>query len=234
MTRGERAASLPSLAGTFGAFTVDRARLALGIKPRHSLSAEELWPTAPDSKLGAEAEAEAEALQSRPMLHHGYRTWVFGTALAKIDGVVLDPELFYAGALVHDVGLEHVQPNRCFTYRSAEAAHAAAVRAGLEESRAVDMMDGITMHISPNLDPEESVLGFYLQAGAMADLAGLRAWELPRDLRARASHGYPRERVHELVSSCWHAEVRAVPGGRAHFAETYGGFSKIVRWFPVE
>lgn len=76
-------------------------------------------------------------------------------------------------------------------------------------------------------------IGFYLQAGAMADLAGLRAWQLPADFRARALQTFPREEIHRVVSSCWHAEAKAVPGGRAHFADTWGGFSRIVRWFPV-
>ena len=121
-------------------------------------------------------------------------------ALAAIDGESLDPELFYAGALVHDVGLEHIQPGRCFTARSAEAAQAAAVRADVGDARTLAMMDGVAMHISPSLARKDSLLGFYLQAGAMADLAGLRAWELPRDLRARAAsesgtgHGSVRSR----------------------------------------
>lgn len=233
MTASERAKSLPSLAATFGAFTSDRVKLALRTVPRHSFGAEELWPTVPDSTFGAEVETEATELQSSAMLHHGYRTWVFGMAFAQIDGASLDSELFYAGALVHDVGLEHIQPARCFTYRSAEAAQLAADRANLPDAQTLDVMDGITMHISPGLEREDSVLGFYLQAGAMADLAGLRAWELPRDLRVRASQTYPRERIHEVVSSCWHSEARAVRGGRAHFADKYGAFSKIVRWFPV-
>ena len=234
MTGRERAASLSALSGTFGHFVVDRLRLAFGASPRHSLSADELWSAAPDSRLSAEATEEATTLQSTAMLNHGYRTWVFGAALARIDGVGLDLELFHAGALVHDVGLEHREEGRCFTYRSAEAAKAAADRAQTEADRTLAMMDGITMHISPKLECEESALGYYLQVGAMADLAGLRAWELPADLRARAARTYPREDAHEIISSCWRAEVAAVPGGRAHFAEKYGMFSKILRFFPVE
>jgi len=234
MTGRERAASLPALSRTFGQFVVDRLRLAFGASPRHSLSADELWADAPDSTLSAEAIEEATTLQSTAMLNHGYRTWVFGAALARIDGVGLDLELYHAAALVHDVGLEHREEGRCFTYRSAEAAKAAAERAQTEADRTLAMMDGVAMHISPKLDREESALGYYLQAGAMADLAGLRAWELPGDLRARAARVHPREDGHEVISSCWHAEAAAVPGGRAHFAEKYGMFAKIVRFFPVE
>ena len=233
LTVRERLAMLPALLRTFGQFSSDRLRLALGVTPRHAMTSDELWPKAPDSQLCRHAETEARELQSTAMLSHGYRTWVFGAAFARIDGAGLDPELFYASALLHDVGLEHPRQGRCFTYRSAEAAEAVSERAGLDEHRKCEMMDGIATHISPGLAYEDSAIGFYLQAGAMADLAGIRAWQLPRDLRSKADDSHPREQIYKVVSRCWHAEAKAVPGGRAHLADAYGGFSRIIRWVPV-
>ena len=232
LTARERRSLLPAIAKTFGKFSADRLRLALGMNPRHSLSPTELWPKAPDSALCREAEREGRDLQSSPVLQHGYRTWVFGSALARIDGADLEPELFYSSALLHDLGLEHIEPNRCFTHRSAQSARDAALRAGMPEHRALPMMDGIGMHITPGLRLEDGVIGFYIQAGAMADLAGVRTWELPKDLRGRARQTYPHEDAHELLAGCWQAETRAVPQGRAKLAERYGAFSKIVRLLP--
>ncbi len=232
LTRSERVDLAPALVRTFGRFIADRTRLGLGAGQRHSYGAADLWPVAPDSSFVERAEQEARALQSPAMLHHGYRTWVFGAALARIDDAPLDPELFHAGALVHDVGLEHIEPGRCFTWRSAETARDAAEHAGLDRDRTIAVMDGIAMHITPELQFEQSALGFYLQAGAMADLTGIRAWELPKDLRTRANQTFPREGIREVISRCWHAEAKAVPGGRAHFADAWGGFSRIVRWLP--
>lgn len=232
LTGRERLALLPAIAATFGKFSADRLRLALHVKARHSLSATELWPMAPDSALCREAESEGRELQSSPVLQHGYRTWVFGTALARIDGVALDSEQFYASALLHDLGLEHIEPNRCFTHRGASSARDAALRAGMTEDQALPMMDGIGMHITPGLRSDDSEIGLYLQAGAMADLAGIRTWELPEDLRDRARQDYPREDVHVVLSGCWRAEAKAVPGGRASFAERSGAFSRIVRYLP--
>lgn len=234
LTARQRAQLLPKLAATFGRFTVDRFRLAMGTNPRHSLGAEELWPEAPDSRLCREAEEEGRALQSIAVLNHGYRTWVFGTAFARIDGTALDPELFFAAALLHDLGLEHIEPGHCFTHRSARAAREAAARAEVPADRALSMMDGIGMHITPGLRAEDSLIGFYLQAGAMADLAGIRAWELPARLRERAHHAHARADVHQVLSRCWHAEAKAVPGGRAHLADKWGGFSHIIRRLPIE
>ncbi|HSN82600.1 MAG TPA: hypothetical protein VLS88_08500, partial [Polyangiales bacterium] len=80
LTRRQRFELFPALLDTFGAFSVDRLRLALGRSPQHGLNAEDLWPTAPDSKLSHQADEEARDLQSTALLHHGYRTWIFGSA----------------------------------------------------------------------------------------------------------------------------------------------------------
>ncbi len=233
LTPAERVSLAPGLIKTFAQFSVDRMRLALKTAPRHSLSTDDLWPVAPDSQLGSHALEEARDLQSHPVVNHGFRTWVFGSALAHIDGADIDPELFYAASLLHDAGIEHVEPNVCFTKRSAESARSAAEQSNVGHDEALQMMTGIGSHITPGLRYETSPLGFYIQAGAMADLAGLRVWELPKDLRSRAGHSYPRNDVHEVLSRCWRAEAKAVPKGRAHFAERWGAFSKLVRWFPV-
>jgi hypothetical protein len=229
----ERISLISPLAATFGRFTTDRLRLALGVEPRHSASAHELWPGAPDSQLSRHAVEEARDRQSEAMLNHGYRSWVFGEAFAKLDGLALDPELFHAAALLHDVGLEDITPNRCFTHKSAAVAGVVAEQAGTDPDRTLQMMDGIATHITPGLRYEDSALGFYLQAGAMADLAGIRLWQLPKELRGRTDQTYPRREIHRVISRCWHAEAKAVPKGRAHFADALGGFSRIVRWFPV-
>lgn len=233
LTTKERIALVPSLAATFGRFSLDRLRLAVRARPRHGLGTEDLWPAPPDSQLCRHAEQEARDLQSLAVVNHGYRTWVLGAALAKLDDATIDPELFHSASLLHDLGLEHIEPGQCFTRRSAESAEIVAERSGLDRLGALEMMDGIAMHITPGLRREDSALGFYLQAGAMADLAGLRAWQLPKDLRARANQTYPREQVHEVLARCWHAEAKAVPNGRAHFADKWGGFSRLVKWLPV-
>ncbi len=233
LTAKERLALAPALVRTFGHFSLDRLRFAIRARPRHSFGADDLWPTHPDSQLARHAEEEARDLQSLAVVNHGYRTWVFGAALAKLDDSRLDPELFHAGSLLHDLGLEHIEPGQCFTRRSGQSAEAVAERSGLDRGEALEMMNGIAMHITPGLRRDESTLGFYLQAGAMADLAGLRAWQLPKELRARANQAYPREQVHEVLSRCWHAEAKAVRNGRAHFADKWGAFSRLVKWFPV-
>lgn len=232
LTSRQRISMLPSLAATFGQFFADRFRLATGRSPSTSHSTADLWPIAPDSRFSGRSEEAARELQTLPLVHHAFRTWVFGHALAKVDGMVLDPEVFHAGSMMHDVGLEHPIAGQCFTHRSAETARDVAQQTDFDATRTREMMDGIAAHITPGLQPEQTLPGFYLQAGATADLLGLRLWELPKDLIAQASARYPRLDVHKVLSKCWRAEALGVPGGRADFAQSFGGFGHIVRWLP--
>ena len=214
---------------TFGEFMRSRWPGA-GRTP--SLSERDLWPIAPDSQFCARAEEKARDLQSGPVVNHGYRTWVFAHALSQIDGAPQDPELVYAGGLLHDAGIEHPVDGECFTKRGAQAALDAASAADLEQTRAHAVADGIGMHFTPGISTEDSPLAYYFQAGAMVDLAGLRAKELPRSLLKRASAEFPRLDVHKAISKCLRIEAKTVPGGRTHFAHRYGGLGHIVRWLP--
>lgn len=232
LTARERLSMVPALAATFGEFFADRFRLAAGRASDRSLSAVDLWPNVPDSGFSRRSEEAARELQTPPVLHHAFRTWVFGHALAAVDGVDLDPEVFHTGSMMHDVGLEHPVAGECFTHRSAAAARDVALEFDFDATRTREMMDGIANHITPGLQREQSLPGYYIQAGATADLLGLRVWELPKGLVARASEQFPRDDVHKVLSKCWRAEAASVPGGRADFAQTFGGFGHIVRWLP--
>lgn len=233
LTRKQKVQFLPALLGTFGEFVGDRFRLAVGKRRFVPFELDELWPEVPDSSFCRRAEEEAHELQSEAVVHHAYRTWIFGNALAVIDEARLDPEVFHAGSLLHDAGIEQTHPGQCFTRRSAEAAQKVANEVGLDAERTLEVMNGIVNHITPGLKSASHPLSYYLQAGAMADLLGLRAWELPPELLKRAEHEFPRLSVHRKLSQCWRAESKAVPKGRAHYAHLWGGFGHIVRFLPV-
>ena len=119
------------------------------------------------------------ANQPAPLIGHCYRTWLIGTALAKLDGRELNPDLFFAAALLHDYGLAHPNPAGDFTLASAECAINCAEMAGLERADTDALADAICTHATIGISPEQDGLyGCYVQWGAMADLAGLRRWEL--------------------------------------------------------
>ena len=65
---------------------------------------------------------------------HSYRTWLFGRALATLDGNTMDDELFYCGALLHDYGIVSPTADRDFTLGSVDRMLACTSAAGDERA----------------------------------------------------------------------------------------------------
>ena len=229
---GQRIMLAPEIARSVGRYARDRFRLALGWRRASGLAGEDLWSDAPDSTLARQAVEAAQDLQSTALVHHGYRTWMLGSALATIDEVALDGELFFASAMLHDSGLESPVAGQCFTYRSAQAVAQVARKVSLDQASTTQMMDAIARHITPGLTHDVDPMAFYLQVGAQADLVGGRLWELPDVLITRVNQEFPRENVLREVSARWKAEANAVPEGRAHYAQRWGRFADAVRLAP--
>jgi hypothetical protein len=169
---------------------------------------------APDSKFAREAE-EACAELPPSLQGHSYRTWLFGRALAAVDGQRLDDELFYCGALLHDYGIVSPTARRDFTLGSVERMLSCADAAGLDGARADLLADGICVHTTPGVEVgRDGAMGCYLQWGAMVDGAGLRMWDIaPRDVE-RVLRRYPRGDFKRELIGMMRAEAAAVPKGR--------------------
>jgi hypothetical protein len=182
----------------------------------------------PDTRLVREAEDEAAARQTAPLLAHGYRTAVFARALARLDGAAVDDELLVVCGLLHDAGLEPSVPGEDFTRRSAASAAIAADRAGRSDACA-HLDDAITVHTTIGIDPAvDGALGAYTQFGAMVDLVGLRERHLPHEFVRRSVAAHPRAGFVGCILPALGREARAVPGGRFDLLRRLG-FSPAVR-----
>lgn len=187
------------------------ARLALGRRADGPV----VLPTAPDAAL-TRAAVEVAADQGPELEGHGFRTWLFGGALAERDGAVLDPELFHVAAICHDAGAAQSVAGEDFTIRSADTAVAAFDRADrpLDADRARQVRDGVVAHTTAGVTVDVSTIGTYVQAGAMLDLAGVRLVDLPRatvdEVFARHPAGAVRDRILRVIRD----EAAAVPRGR--------------------
>lgn len=170
----------------------------------------------PNSALAREAEA-ACAEQSDTFVGHSYRTWMYGTALAKLDRQELDPELFYCAALLHDWGLKSSIAGEDFTVRGAERALACAHLAGTDPARSSLLADGICSHATVGVTiKRDGALSYYVQHGAMADIAGVRIWDIAPANLQRARQRYPRD-ARKLLregSTTFRNEALALPDGR--------------------
>src|ERR1700750_2147580 len=59
----------------------------------------------PDSKLACEITELVRDTESSLLFHHSSRVYYFGAIGGNRRGLQFDPELLYAGAMFHDMGL---------------------------------------------------------------------------------------------------------------------------------
>ena len=213
LTRAEQRRLLAAISKTQLEGIAGRIKLATGRAPR---AATEL-PIPPDSAFAKDVE-DACREQSPPVIAHSYRTWCFGNALAALDGHALEPEQFYAAALLHDFGIDAPVENEDFTIRSAARLLETAEPHGVDATPAAD---AICAHATPGVSVDhDGALATYVQAGALLDLAGLRLWDVAQSAVDEVGRRHPPGgSLIPLVK----AEARAVPRGRFALLVRSGG-----------
>jgi hypothetical protein len=233
LSRSERGTLLAAIVRGQGDYVVTRWRRMTGRVPSgaRDLALADFQP--PDSRLARLAEEAAEE-QSVHVKGHGYRTWAFGAAFAVLDRDELDPEVFYVASLLHDYGVADAVPGEDFVLRSATRAEICVADAGLGEAVALATADAITVHATAGITPEnDGPAGFYVQAGALVDLAALRCGDLPRSYFTDVHATHPRDGVTRAFLTHIAAESRANPDGR--FAQLRRcGFNLLLRANPLD
>lgn len=233
LTRSERRTLLAAIVRRQGGYLATRLRRATGRVPAgaRDLSFADFRP--PDSKLARLAEDAADE-QSMHVEGHSYRTWAYGVALAALDRHELDPEVFYVASLLHDYGIDKAVVGQDFVLRSAARAERCVADAQLDEAVAIATADAITVHTTATISVEhDGAAGFYVQAGAGLDIAGLRCGDLPRSYIAAVHAAHPRDGVTRAFIGRIAAESRANPDGReAHLRRC--GLTLLMRVNPID
>ncbi|MGH2905450.1 MAG: hypothetical protein ACRDKI_01625 [Solirubrobacterales bacterium] len=214
LTPRERRRLLGEIVRGQAGYLAGRIKLATGRVPKaaEAIAFTDFQP--PDSALVREAE-QACLEQSDGIAGHGRRTWIFGSGLAALDGETLEPEQFYVASLLHDHGIEYPAANEDFVIRSADRVARCAHDAGAPGDVAETIGDAISIHSLPGVSiATDGVLGFYVQAGAMYDLAGLRAQDLTKAFRDQALAAFPRAGVTSQITELVRAEAKLNPRGR--------------------
>ncbi|WIX76863.1 hypothetical protein QRX50_36360 [Amycolatopsis carbonis] len=176
-------------------------------------STETLVPEFPDAEV-ASAAVEMSKKQGTTLLFHGYRTWLLGTALTQADHTEVDAELLFVTALLHDSGMLVSVPGEDFTRRSADTVLEVFDRAGAPRRRALEAADAVVAHATPGLDRSTDPIGYYVQGGAMADLAGIRRWDPPSGATGQGYALYPSHDIHRTLSALARRNAEELPDGR--------------------
>ena len=219
LSRSERLRLFGAIVRSAIPTTTGLARSVIGWLPQGARDVDARDFSPPTSRIAREAE-DVCALLPGGLAMHSYRTWMLGLALAAADGCkTMDEDLFFCAALLHDYGLMH--PTSCvdFALAGANRAMSCAREAGLPDASAEALGDGICVHPTVGISAgRDGAIGYYVQWGAMADIGGLRMWDIAPANQHEVYRRYPRERTFgKTCAALIQAEAVAVPRGRFAF-----------------
>lgn len=210
-----------------------RTAAALGLRrDRLALELDEL--RLPESAAAREAEELCAELEPH-LGNHSRRSYLWAALLARHDGLSVDEELVYVGALLHDHGLPRAiagRESRCFTMTSAETAVEVARRHGWDDARTDSVAEGITLHLNPVVPPEQGVNSHVLNAGIALDVGGLRHWQIDPETKDAVVARHPREGFKRRFHGELREHARTAPGCRAHVLLRRAGFGVMIRTAP--
>ena len=113
--------------------------------------------------------------ESALLFHHSSRVYLFGALAGKHRGLKFDPELLYAGAMFHDMGLTkaHSSDNERFEVDGANAARDFLKRHGIAQTDIDTVWTAIALHTTPGIPQHMHPVVALLTAGVEMDVLGL-------------------------------------------------------------
>ena len=168
----------------------------------------------PDSKL-ARAITEVVRDTETPLLfHHSSRVYYFGALAGTHRGLKFDPELLYAGAMFHDMGLtpRHSSPNERFEVDGANAARDFLKGHSVSAAEIDTVWTAIALHTTPGIPPHMHPVVALLTAGVEMDVLGLAYHEYSDVERAAIVKAHPRtERFKEDIIQAFYDGIHHKP-----------------------
>ena len=167
----------------------------------------------PDSALAREATDFVREESTRLLFDHSRRVFLWGSLQAEQLGLDYDPELFYVGAMFHDVGLleRHRSEHERFEIDGANAARAFLERHGLPEERVMTVWESIALHTTrqvPNyMQPEVRLVAL----GVQYDVLGSAFDTLTAEQRDAVLAAHPRTKFKTGMIEALSAGVRDKP-----------------------
>jgi hypothetical protein len=129
----------------------------------------------PDSKLAREITELVRDIESPLLFHHSSRVYYFGALAGRRGGLVFDPELLYAGAMFHDMGLtaKHSSAQERFEVDSANAAREFLRSHDINRSDIDTVWTAIALHTTPGIPRHMHPVVALVTAGVEMDVLGL-------------------------------------------------------------
>ena len=148
----------------------------------------------PDSKLAREATDLLREHGTPLLFAHSLRVYLFGAIQGWHRGWAIDHELFYVGAMFHDLGLtaKYRSPDHRFEVDGANAARDFLRANGIDEGSAGVVWDAIALHTTPEIPWHKQPEIALVTGGVEADVLGAGLDEIAMEDRASVLAAYPR------------------------------------------
>jgi HD superfamily phosphodiesterase len=168
----------------------------------------------PDSKLAREITALVRDAVTPLLFHHSSRVYYFGALAGQHRGLKFDPELLYAGAMFHDMGLmpRHSSPNKRFEVDGANVARDFLRGHGISEAEIGIVWTAIALHTTPGIPPHMHPVVALLTAGVEMDVLGFAYTEFSDVERRVILQTHPRtEHFKEDIIQTFYEGIRHKP-----------------------
>jgi len=176
----------------------------------------------PDSRIAREITQLIRDTESDLLFHHSTRVYFWGALTGKRNGLTFDPELLYAAAMFHDIGITHAyhESQLRFEVDGANAARDFLRGHGISEGDIEKVWLAIALHTTPGIPEYMHPVISLVQAGAGMDMAGRNYDHFTDEEREAVIAAYPRSHDfgHEVIEA-FYQRMKHRPGS------TFGTFN---------
>ena len=165
----------------------------------------------PDTPLVREITEYIRDTEDELLFNHSRRVFLFGALQGHRRGLQPDPELLYAGAMFHDIGLtaDYRKSMLRFEVDGANAARDFLLERGVDEAAARKVWLSIALHTTPGvpefLEPEIALV----TAGVETDVLGIGRDDLSAKVIEAVTAAHPRPDFKDRI-------LRAFTDGMKH------------------
>ncbi|MDB6091156.1 MAG: metal dependent phosphohydrolase [Gammaproteobacteria bacterium] len=148
----------------------------------------------PDSKLSREITELVRDTQSPLLFHHSSRVYYFSALAGQHRDLSVDPELLYAGAMFHDMGLtpKHSSDHERFEVDGANTARDFLRSRGIPPTDVDTVWTAIALHTTPGIPQHMHPVVALITAGVEMDVLGMAYSEYSDAERNAVVDAHPR------------------------------------------
>jgi hypothetical protein len=148
----------------------------------------------PDSKMARDLTQFIRDTEPDLLFHHSTRVYLFGALTGERNGLKYDPELLYAGAMFHDIGLTdgYRQSQLRFEVDGANAARDFLRSYGIPEASVEVVWDAIALHTTPGIPEHKKAEVALVTSGVEMDVLGIAYEQFTDAQREMVVAAHPR------------------------------------------